>query len=121
MSISTWEDLAQLRRNGQRPALRLIVTDRKRWCWNLHGVGCMTILHEPGNPMPLELLEGLDVILDFGCERAALVSRAMRSKGVTPGLCEAWCRCGEHLTTCVGKCSDMAEIDRMFEAASASK
>ncbi len=113
--INTWQDLATLRAQGKRPALRLIVTTSKKLCWGLHGVGCMTILHEPGKPMPLELLDGLDVLLLLGqCELAAKVNRAMRARGVKPDRCEAWCPCTQELTTCVGKCSDMAEIDQLL-------
>lgn len=120
--INTWAELAELRRNGKKPALRIIVTDKKRMCWNLHGVGCMTILHGPGEPMPVELLEGLDVILWFAnCERAALVWRAMRAKEIAPARCEAWCECSRELTNCVGKCTDIWEVDDLIGAISASK
>lgn len=120
--VNSWQELAELRRNGRRPALRVIVTDKKRMCWNLHGVGCMTILHIPGEPMPVELLEGLDVILWFDtCERAAAVSRSMRAKSVTPQRCEAWCECALELTTCVGKCTEMREVQNQLEAIHASK
>lgn len=120
--VNNWQDLAELRRNGRRPALRVIVTDKKRMCWNLHGVGCMTILHGPGEPMPVELLEGLDVILWFSnCDRAASVWRAMRGKEIVPARCEAWCECAGELTTCVGKCSDMREVDDLLGGRNASK
>ena len=68
----TWSDLAELRAQGLRPRLRVIVTTHEPFARRLTWVGAAAIVHAQGEPMPVELLDGLDVILLLGnCERAA--------------------------------------------------
>lgn len=103
----TWADLRALRLRGQRPALRLIVTTDERFARRMAWVGCATIVHEAGTPMPVELLDGLDVILDLGnCDRAGKVKRLCDGKGVNLARCEAWCRCAQILTVAPKPCDE---------------
>lgn len=103
--VNTWSQLERIRAAGQRPFLPIIVTTNRRLPWNLDGVGAMTILHQRGEAMPIELLEGLNVILMLNdCEQAANVNRLRRAKSVMWKSCAAWCECEKTLTTCVGRC-----------------
>lgn len=92
----TWDTLADVRREGLRPELPVYVTDRWSLVRNMAEIGCVSILHKRGEPMPVELLHGLDVRLDFGsCELGARVKRLMDHHEVTPRSMLAWCeRCG---------------------------
>lgn len=95
----TWNDLRAMRLRGQRPALRVFVTTDERFARRMGWVGAAAIVHEVGTPMPVELLDGLDVILDLGrCERAGAVQRLCDAKGVTLERCQAWCRCDQSLS-----------------------
>lgn len=114
----TWGQLADLRANGKRPALTVFVTTDERYARRLmFDLGVMAILQKPGEPMPVELLEGLDVILWLDdCEQAAAVSRLVRRRGVTPASLRAWCRCDRELTVSVGPCDALREIDDLIAA-----
>lgn len=103
----TWSDLRALRLRGQRPSLRLIVTTSARFAHRMAWVGCASIVHESGTAMPVELLDGLDVILDLGnCDRASKVKRLCDSKGVNLARCEAWCQCAQNLTVSPKSCDE---------------
>jgi hypothetical protein len=103
----TWGDLRAMRLRGQRPALRVIVTTSERFANRMQWVGCAAILHEAGTPMPVELLDGLDVILDLGnCERASRVKRLMDTKGVSPERLQAWCQCEQSITVAPRSCAE---------------
>jgi hypothetical protein len=94
----TWADLRALREDGRRPALPVFVTTAARFAGNLLDAGVAAILHAPGRRMPVDLLEGLDVILDLGpCGRAGAVRRLCDAHGVTCRL-TAWCACDGELT-----------------------
>ena len=94
----TWHDLAELRGRGQRPALRMFVTTAPEFARRMTWLGCAAVLHEAGEPMPVELLHGLDVILDLGnCLRAGKVKRLMDVRAVTPARLQTWCRCQKAL------------------------
>ena len=106
----TWADLAELRARGQRPALPVYVTNRPVLARNMNDVGCLTILHRSGEPMPVELLRGLDVRLDFDlCETAGLVKRLMDRRDVQPASLRAWCRCARGFTAMCGACDTGGE------------
>ena len=102
-----WRLLAELRRTGRRPNLPVFVVSRTVLAENLTGAGCFAIVHRPGFPMPVDLLHGLDVFLDFGlCGFAASVKRLMDERGVQPRSLRAWCDCaGEYVVTC-GDCDE---------------
>lgn len=103
----TWADLAELRSRGQRPALRMFVTTRESFARRMTWVGCAAVLHEPGEPFPVELLDGLDVILDLGsCERAAKVKRLMDARDVKPTRLQTWCRCEKSLRIDTPACGE---------------
>jgi hypothetical protein len=99
----TWDALAEVRRKGMKPLLPVYVTDRWMLAKNMRDVGCISILHKPGKPMPVRLLDGLDVRLDVGtCERAGRVKRLMDQRDVKPATMRAWCQCaGEFVALCV--------------------
>lgn len=107
--ICTWGQLAQLRAAGQRPAMTLIVSTSRRFAWNVGQLGAMTILQQRGEPMPVELLDGLDVIFHLdNCDQNAAVLRLMRSKGVIAGRAgqvRCWCKCFEFLDSGAAPCS----------------
>lgn len=115
--ICTWRQLAELRGRAQRPALTVFVTTKPWWAKRLVGVGAMTIVHKPGEPMPVGLLDGLHVILALeDCGQAQAVWRLMKRKEVFPAKCEAWCWCEEALTVSVGDCKTLRELDKAFAA-----
>lgn len=106
----TWALLAEARRQGMKPALPVFVTDRWMLARNMADIGCMTILHKRGEPMPVKLLDGLDVRLDFGrCELAGRVKRLMDAKDVKPAKLRAWCDCARDFVAVCGPCDDGSE------------
>ena len=98
----TWSELADIRRKGLRPDLPVYVTDRWILARNMRDVGCVAILHKSGERMPVELLTGLDVRLDFSdCGKAARVKRLMDLREARPQRLRAWCKCaGEFVAVC---------------------
>lgn len=101
----TWQDLRTLRSHGQRPALVTFVTTDERWARRLTDLGVAAIVHRAGQPMPVEILDGMDVILDLGsCERAAKVARLMAAKNVVAERMRSWCRCSHTLTAVECEC-----------------
>ena len=108
--MMTWDDLAELRARGQRPTLRTFVTTDPAFARRMTWVGCAAVLHEAGTPMPVELLDGLDVILDLGrCERAGAVKRLCDARDVTLARCQAWCRCAQGLTVAPHPCEEAVD------------
>jgi hypothetical protein len=106
----TWDDLADLRRCGLRPELPVYVTDRWQLTQNMVSVGCVAILHRSGQSMPVELLAGLDLRLDFDrCERAGQVKRLMDRRGVAAGSLLAWCSCWGGFVAVCGPCDSGGE------------
>lgn len=100
-----WDDLRELRKQGLKPSLPVIVTT-KRDCWTYAQEGFAVVQHSPGEPFPAELLDGLRVVLFLGnCDRAASVVRAMQAKGVMPVELRTWCACFERLDSCVCSCA----------------
>lgn len=103
----TWDDLRVLRERGQKPRLALFVTTDERFAYRMLWVGAAAILHKPGAAMPVELLDGLDVIIDAGnCERSGAVKRLMDQRGVTPGQLRTWCRCSQSLAAVALPCDE---------------
>lgn len=103
----TWDDLRALRELGQRPTLRLFVTTDELLARRMTWVGAAAIVHRAGEPMPVELLDGLDVILALGrCERAGAVKRLCDSEGVRFARLQAWCRCSRELTVAPHPCEE---------------
>lgn len=89
----TWDDLRELRRQGLKPSLPVLVTtanDARTYA----DEGFAVIRHSPGQPFPVELLDGLRVMLFLGnCDRASAVVRVMAMRGVKPAELMAWCGC----------------------------
>lgn len=105
--MATWTDLQLMRSQGIKPALPVVITlgewhlDR-----NLREVGCLTIKHTAGQPMPAKLLQGLTVWLFVGpCQRINPVARILRTHDVTPAKLLTWCHCTKSLTHCGADCS----------------
>lgn len=104
---ATWEQLRVLREAGRKPALMVVITTQ-RWFvrgWDQQGVMC--ILHRPGEKFPVELLEGLEVLVWLdNCDQTYALIRHMSLKGVQAknfhhvckcySCCDSWCRpCSE--------------------------
>lgn len=90
----TWDDLKQLRAQGLKPSMPVIVALRfDAVPQMLAEEGCGVIVQKPGEPFPAELLDGLRVWLFTGCDKASNVVKAMVSKGVRPAEFCAWCEC----------------------------
>jgi hypothetical protein len=107
-----WAALRKLRMQGKRPAFPVFITALfpRKFEENLGAVGAMVIRHAPGEPMPVELLDGLDVCLHFAnCEMGGRVVQAMRGKGVTPKSVQVWCNCANEYTVSCGACDDGSE------------
>jgi hypothetical protein len=106
----TWDVLREARRQGMRPELPVYVTDRWPLVRNMADCGCIAILHKRGEPMPVKLLDGLDVRLDFGkCETAGRVKRLMDARDVQPAKLRAWCNCARDFVAVCGPCDDGSE------------
>jgi hypothetical protein len=107
-----WDALHKLRLAGKRPAFPIFITSpySRKFEENLGAVGAMVIRHAPGERMPVELLDGLDVCLHFGnCDMGGRVVQLMRAKGVTPKSLKVWCNCGDGYTVSCGPCDDGSE------------
>lgn len=120
----TWADLAALREHGTKPTMAVFVTENR---WNvptLWRLGVMVILHEAGQPMPVELLEGLRVILWFdNCGKAVSVNRLIEAKGVKVESCEAYCECERELmlaSLCWSSCRSLADVKKSMGESHAS-
>ena len=69
------------------------------------------ILHAKGDRMPVELLAGLEVRLNFErCELAGHVYRLMSNRSVIPASCSTWCHCAQQLVAAVAACDRMAAL-----------
>lgn len=97
--------------NGMQPAMRVVVTTNKRFAWNLDEIGVMAIVHARGEPMPVELLQGLEVLFMFDdCSQSAAVLRLCSQKGVTLAWYRCWCDCEKTLTTLALPCNQQDEL-----------
>ena len=115
--IATWQDLHELRQCGKKPALPVVVTDRKSTAYAVPDNRTLVIFHEPGRPMPVHLMVGLDVLLMFdNCDRAAAVSRLLKKSEVQPARVRAWCECEQDLTVCGGSCADMVGVNTWIDS-----
>lgn len=93
-----------------KPALPVFVTSNWQLARNMESIGCMAIMHERGEPMPVKFLQGLDVYLDFDrCETAGKVWRLMVARDTLPRSCRAWCRCARAYVTTCGACDTGGE------------
>ena len=94
-----------------QPAMKLIVTTNKRFAWNMDEIGVMAIVHTPGEPMPVELLEGLEVLFMFAdCGQSAAVLRLCTAKSVTLAWFRCWCECEKVLTSLALPCASQDEL-----------
>jgi hypothetical protein len=93
--MNTWADLREIRRQGMRPSLPVVVTtDGQRPTWLLAEEGCLVIRHNAGETFHVELLDGLRVWLFIGnCDRASAVVSLMGAKGIRPSELGSWCPC----------------------------
>jgi hypothetical protein len=119
--VGDWELLRELRRNGQKPNLPVIITTLRKIDRALDGIGALVVLHESGTPMPVNLLEGLDVIFWFDtCGMATKVFALCAERGITLGeFVRAWCSCGKHLTVAPISCESYADCQRWLDGAAA--
>jgi hypothetical protein len=107
---SEWDTLRQMRNAGHKPALPVFICSYPRFAKNLTDCGAFVIVHPPSRPMPVELLEGLDVRLHFlNCDMGGRVKRLMDAKDVKPKSLQVWCNCGETYTVSCGPCDDGSE------------
>jgi hypothetical protein len=105
-----WKVLADMRKVGKKPGLPVFITMRPKLARNVEGAGCFSIVHGFGKPVPVELLDGLDVMLDFEwCYLAGRVKRLMDERGVKPKSMRAWCACADEFVVTCGKCDDGSE------------
>lgn len=116
MSV-TWEHLRQLRANGQRPVHRLIVTNDPRFAYGFENLGAMCIVQRAGESMPVELLEGLDVLLWLkSCDQAAAVLRLCKARNVHLASLRTLCRCYGTLEHACSPCQDTHAINQWLDS-----
>jgi hypothetical protein len=114
---ATWEHLHALRQNGQRPAMKVIVTTNWRLAYGMDELGVMAIVHKRGEPMPVELLDGLSVIFWLNdCAQNEAVLRLIGAKGVRLADYECWCPCFNELTKFVVTCKTKRELADWIDA-----
>jgi hypothetical protein len=113
----TWDDLRALRESGQKPLSLVVTTDWGR-CRSLADAGAMVVVHRKGDPMPIELLAGLDVELRLDeCRQACAVARLLRSKDISPATTRAWCACdGSVDSMWPYTCAAKRDMDTAWEA-----
>lgn len=110
-----WTDLASLRARGQRPALLCVTTEFRR-CREQAEAGAMVVVHKPGEPLPVELLEGLNIELHLDdCSQTFRLLKAWKARDVAPALCSAWCRCEGAMTIAISpNCTHAQECWRLW-------
>jgi hypothetical protein len=112
VSVSTWADLKSLRDAGHRPAHMLTVfapRAHRNFRAAMFEIGAMVIDHELGDPIPVELLGGLEVLLMFEyCGDTCEFARRLPGTKYPPARCRAWCSCSKALTIAPGPCSRRA-------------
>lgn len=95
----TWDQLADLRAKGQRPALLVLANSRVgRAMWE-----CLPVLKPEASRLPL--LSGLDLILMDGCGPAREISRSLREAGIRTGRFLTWCERDKTLAKLYGTCT----------------
>jgi len=116
--IASWQDLRDLRNLGRAPAKPVIVTTDKRVGYTEESKGSLVVVHEAGQPMPTELLAGLDVVFVFSrCELAGKVARMIRQKEVgTPKTMTAWCECFGELDAMTCACKEKLALDNWINS-----
>jgi hypothetical protein len=91
--------------------MKVIVTTNNRFAWNMDQLGVMAIVHKPGEPMPVELLDGLEVLFFLrDCGQSAAVLRLCRAKGLELAWYRCWCDCENLLTTIALPCKQQDEL-----------
>jgi hypothetical protein len=118
MGVETtdWDSLRMLRMGGLKPSSTVIVTTKPQMPRRLEGMGCMTILHKAGTPMPVQLLDGLEVIFWFDtCGITQHVMDLARANGVTFARSQTWCSCGNLLSLFPMSCESMAAAVEWLE------
>ena len=106
--MSTWADLKSLRDAGHRPAHMLTVFApgaHRNFRAAMIEIGAMVIDHQLDQPIPLELIGGLEVLLMYEiCEDACELARRMWGMKYPPTRCRVWCSCSKALTVTPGPC-----------------
>ena len=116
LEVTNWDALRLMRSQGHKPSLPVIVTSKTHLPRRLDGVGCLAILHQAGESPPVQLLDGLDVIVWFDtCELGARFMRFALNRGVKFARYQAWCTCGKNLTVLALDCKSYADGDAWFE------
>jgi hypothetical protein len=111
LGTTDWDALRMLRMGGQKPSLPVIVTTKPLLPQRLEGVGCLVILHKAGEPMPVKLLDGLDVIFNFDkCGLTDHVMALAKAKGVEMGRVQTWCGCANLLSILPLNCYQHGQI-----------
>jgi hypothetical protein len=106
--MSTWADLRALRAAGHRPAHVLTVfaaPAHRNFRSEMISMNAMVIDHALEEPIPLELIGGLEVLLMFErCADAMELARLLRGAKYPPVWCRVWCNCSNALTIAPGPC-----------------
>jgi hypothetical protein len=99
--MTTWAELRELRNAGLAPTLPVVITTRHDiWRLMRHLIehGWLVVMHKPGDPFPVELLAGLDVVLFLdSCDQAQAVIRQLKERGVQVASLGAWCPCFQRM------------------------
>jgi hypothetical protein len=103
-----WDRLQELRAKGQRPLLPVFITTEGKWKYRLPR-SYLVIEVKPGEAFRSDLLEGLDVILALGCDRAARVVKAINDQNIVCRSVTAWCPCTKEMVVAGWDCSTMAK------------
>lgn len=116
MALITWADLADLRRQGLKPAFKVIVASKMNLPPQLSTLNAVVIHHEAGQAPPINLLEGLEVIAWFAnCELAGKFFNWATRKGVKFASYSAWCGCGGNLTSVAFDCNSYLDLHEWLD------
>lgn len=100
-----WTLLSQMRWRGQKPAMPVILTDRRDLPRVLCDLGAMVIWCDSVEEAPVKLLTGLNVICFFQrCATTESLRQACVAKGARLASLEAWCPCGSRVTEIFEEC-----------------
>lgn len=106
--MSGWDKLRALRNQGSLPKC-VIVTDDPHM--PLIEQGNLGILHDHSAPMPVSLLNGLNVIFWFKrCDYAAAVQALMIEQNVRLKTGAVWCHCAGQLNASPLPCERIEEL-----------
>lgn len=100
--MSTWTDLAALRKRGSRPKLPVYITNNYDLCRAEADKGALVIVVKQGEKFQFGLLHMLDVRFRLpSCEAVKRVSQRIMELEILPASAQTFCICENEWSTWV--------------------